>query len=111
MTDEEADQAVEMFSQLRRAHDEHKKKERRLRCVSIATGEQDSFKGLEVFRLGSDDGDDSEDDETFGAQNNNLEEDEDMALLLKYSRPISELYNTSDMQVMGLFSWVDEVGD
>ncbi|KAM6505669.1 hypothetical protein FSOLCH5_013843 [Fusarium solani] len=41
MTDKEADQAVQIFSQLRKAHDENKKKGLRLRGVSTATEDPD----------------------------------------------------------------------
>ncbi|RSM02171.1 hypothetical protein CDV31_011015 [Fusarium ambrosium] len=127
MTDKEADQAVRIFSELRRAHGENKKKELRLRGVSIATEDPGPSTGVEVFRLEScnDEEDDrsspshhipmltqwpflslsatcspqeskthrlpiyEEDDqlETLAAQSDILENDEDMALLLKYSRP------------------------
>ncbi|RTE78972.1 hypothetical protein BHE90_006547 [Fusarium euwallaceae] len=41
--------------------------------------------------------------ETLAAQSDILENDEDMALLLKYSRPVSELDSSGAMGVMGWF--------
>lgn len=104
MTDKEADQAVQIFSQLRKAHDENKKKELRLRGVSIAAEDPDAFTGVKVFRLESGDGDDDDDQaETLAAQNDIFEKDEDLALLFKYSRPVSELDSSGDIGVMGWF--------
>ncbi|RSL78148.1 hypothetical protein CEP51_008452 [Fusarium floridanum] len=92
MTDKEADQAVRIFLELRRAHGENKKKELRLRGVSIATEDPDPSTGVEDDQL-----------ETLAAQSDILENDEDMALLLKYSRPVSELDSSGAMGVMGWF--------
>ncbi|KAH7253012.1 hypothetical protein B0J15DRAFT_466855 [Fusarium solani] len=103
MTDKEADQAVQIFSQLRKAHDENKKKGLRLRGVSTATEDPDLSTSVQVFRLESGDGDDDEQVEALAAQNDVFEKDEDMALLLKYSRPVSELDSSGDMGLMGWF--------
>ncbi|KAL2672801.1 hypothetical protein Neosp_013517 [[Neocosmospora] mangrovei] len=103
MTDKEAEEAVQIFSKLREAHDENKKKELRPRGASIAAEDPDAFTGVKVFRLESGDGGDDDQVDALAAQIDILEKDEDMALLLKYSRPESELNSAGDMSVMGWF--------
>ncbi|KAI8649327.1 hypothetical protein NCS56_01480600 [Fusarium sp. Ph1] len=90
MADREADEAVQIFSKRREAHDENKKKELRLR----------------LFRLESSDGDDDDQVEALAAQNDILEKDEDMTLLLKYSRPIKEIANKVGETIK---KWVTEL--
>ncbi|KAI8712016.1 hypothetical protein NCS52_01466700 [Fusarium sp. LHS14.1] len=103
MTDKEAEEAVQIFSKLREAHDENKKKELKLRGASIAAEDPDAFTGVKVFRLKSGDGDDDDQVDALTAQDDIFETDEDMALLLEYCRPVSELNSSSDMGVMGWF--------